>query len=125
SRRAETYPQLRVDRGTVQKREVPVGRGRGKDLDVPAAREIGERTDEIPPESMEVRLAEPPVRPEIEVGESRTPGVARRDEAAHVLFGASDLIVDVLDVPDPDIVICELLEQHRRQAHDDPIPDAG
>ena len=91
---------------------------------MPAAREIGERADKVAPEAMQVRIAEPPVRREIEVGERRAPGVVGIDETSHVSLGSPDLVVDVLEVANVHVVIRELLEQHRRQPDDHPIVDA-
>src|SRR6266550_1605221 len=124
ARRATPDAQLRVDRCAVQEWQITMCRSRGEDLDVPAAREIGERADEIAPEPSGVGLAKPTVGREIEVGERSAARVAGVDETADVLFRAADLVVDVLEIANVDVVIRELLEQHRREADDDPVGDA-
>ncbi len=105
-----------MDRLVVEERQVPVRRRAREDLDVPRAREVGERAGDVAVEARDVRRPERAVDVRVERRELASVRVALRLEALAVGVSPADLVVDVLDRPVDDVAVGELIEEDRRDA---------
>src|SRR5258707_817773 len=93
----------------------------GEDLDLAAAREVGEGTDEVAAEPLDERLLEAGVRAAVELGDGLLRRCARDAEVPRVELGTTDLVVGVRDETSSDVRVGELLEERGGEPDRDSI----